>query len=239
MQEEISRRGFTILDTAGSNHLSCFICGRRREKLYVAPSKSIAFAYKYLGLVIKTHARLCSRHLINDNSEIRESEFINIHSTRRYFPHETVRMFDLFCKFLNLEETPTIFEPFKNLNTLNEFHCKQITSWTVSEFIRFSSYLTSWKKSDGRDKDEIIALYRYYMKKGLTQATVAILRGNTSQREISRYLEQMRHCINQDFVPYFIGIVNRNREFFLSHQTPTCKIIFKLSDEILVLLADG
>lgn len=238
-EDEEYRIGFTILNTARSNHLKCFICNRGKQKLFEAPAKTIAFAFKYFELVIKTHARLCGRHSKEGENDIRESEYDKITTSRKYYPNETVKMFRTLSEFVSFSKTETIFEPFKNLETLTEAHCKLITSWTKVEFIRFSSFLTSWKKSEGREKNEIIALYRYYMKKGLTQATIAILRGNTTQRQVSRYLEQMRLCIYDDFVPFFLGIINRSRDFFLKHQTPTCKIIFDLKDDVLVINADG
>jgi hypothetical protein len=240
-EEKEVRKGSMFLDTAHSNHLKCFICQIRKVRLYNVKPKTVAFAFKYFEMVIRTHARLCGRHFKvgGDEDDIRESEYDKIPSSRKYYTNEQVKMLRTLSQFVSFSKTETIFEPFKNLESLNEAHCKLITSWTKEEFIRFSSFLTSWKKSEGRDKNEIIALYRYYMKNGLTQATIAILRGNTTQRQVSRYLEQMRICIYDDFVPFFLGIINRSRDFFLQHQTPTCKMIFNLEDDVLVINADG
>jgi hypothetical protein len=234
------RKGFTLLDTAPSSHYKCFICGRKNtaEKLQMTPKKSIAFAFKYFELVIKTHSRMCGRHFSEDN-EIRIEEYDFINRKKMYYTNEYVRMLRTLSEFVKFSTNNTIFEPFNNTNSLEESHCKMITSWSKDEFILFASYLTSWKESNGRKKNEIIALYRYYMKTGLTQSTIALLRGNTTQRDVSRYLEQMRKCISDDFVDHFLGIKNRPKEFFLAHQTPTCKEIFALDDDTLVLIADG
>ena len=239
-KKEIEVKGFTYLDTAHSNHLKCFICNAAKVRLYKAPAKSIAFAFKYFELVIKTHARICGRHYKDGvTDEICDSQYDRIATTRKLYANQTVALFRTLSEFVSFVVTETIFEPFNNLDRLTEDHCKLITSWSIADFTRFSNFLTSWKKSDGRGKNEIIALYRYYMKKGLSQATIAILRGDTTQRQVSRYLEQMRNCIYNDFVPYFLGISNRSREYFLSHQTPTCRIIFDFDNQKLVICADG
>lgn len=232
------RRGFTLLETAPSGHTKCFICGRKKERLYRTPKKSIAFAFKYFELVIKTHARLCGRHFTDEN-EIKRADYELINTKKKYYTNENVNMLRTLSDFIKFSPDDTIFEPFNNMNSLEETHCKLITSWSKDDFIRFSSYLTSWRDSFGRKKNETIALYRYYMKTGLTQTTIALLRGNTTQRDVSRYLEQMRKCILNDFVGHFLGIKCRSKEFFLAHQTPTCKYIFNLTDDTLVLIADG
>ena len=117
------RKGFTLLDTAPSSHYKCFICGRKNtaEKLQMTPKKSIAFAFKYFELVIKTHSRMCGRHFSEDN-EIRIEEYDFINRKKMYYTNEYV----------------TIFEPFNNTNSLEESHCKMITSWSKDEFILFA-----------------------------------------------------------------------------------------------------
>ena len=151
MDQEEERRGFTILKTAHSNHRKCFICNAANIRLYKTPKKSIAFAFKYFEMVIKSHARVCGRHL-DSNIEIKETDYDLIVTTRKYYTNETVALFRTLSEYVKFPENQTIFEAFNNLDTLTESHCKLITSWSVDEFIRFSNFLTSWKKSQGRQK---------------------------------------------------------------------------------------
>ncbi|CAF1002629.1 unnamed protein product [Brachionus calyciflorus] len=99
-----------------------------------------------------------------------------------------------------------IFEKFKDIQLLNESDCLKITGWTLKEFLKFSNFITSINETNGRTKEQLIALYRYWLRKGLDQFSLSLLFGNnTSQNQISSYLSQIREAIYKDFVPFFLG----------------------------------
>ena len=226
------------LPTAKCNHLECFICGRKKERLYKTPSTSIAYAYVVLRIVIKPDARICCRHF-DEKREIKKEDFQKIKLKEKNYSSNYVKFFDELGKFVKFSQPGAIFEPFKNLNTLDEAHCKKITNFSKEQFIRLSSFIKSFKKSDGRDKNEIIALYIYSLRKGVTQATLAYFKEDSSQRDISRYLEQMRNCLIKDFVPNFLGAALQTREFYVNNGSVTCKTIYDLEDDCLALICDG
>ena len=108
-----------------------------------------------------------------------------------------------------------MFSYFKEVDLLTEEHCKKITGWSKSEFLRFSGYVKQTKESKNRSKYQLLALYRYWLRKGVDQFTLAnLFSKDSTQRKISHYLEQIRIAINKDFVPFFLGTSNKNRDFF-------------------------
>ena len=226
------------LPTASNRHTVCFICGRRNEILHRVPAASIAYAYAVLRIVIKHDARICRRHY-DEKREIKKEDFQKIKLKEKEYSFSCVKLFDAMAKFVKITQPGTIFEPFKNLLSLDDLHCIKITSLTKEQFTRFSSYIKSFKKSDFREKNEIIALYLYSLRKGLTQATLAFFKEDSSQRDISRYLEQMRNCLIKDFVPYFLGAALKTREFYVNNGSVTCKTIYDLEDDCLALICDG
>ena len=76
-------------------------------------------------------------------------------------------------------------------------------------FIQFSNFIKSIKETPGRTKHQLIALYRYWLRKGIDQASLALLfNEKTTQNQISHYLDQIRNAIRTDFVPFFLGAKN-------------------------------
>jgi hypothetical protein len=45
--------------------------------------------------------------------------------------------------------------------------------------VRFSKYINNIRDSAGRTKEQLIAIYRYWLKKGSDQTTEAMLKSNT------------------------------------------------------------
>ncbi|CAF1047844.1 unnamed protein product, partial [Brachionus calyciflorus] len=80
----------------------------------------------------------------------------------------------------------------------------------------------------------------YWLRKGSDQSTLAhLFSKTTTQRQISRYLEQIRIVINNEFVPFFLGTKDKERDFFIKHNTFTSKDLLDLSENDLLVVADG
>ncbi|CAF0991642.1 unnamed protein product [Brachionus calyciflorus] len=138
------------------------------------------------------------------------------------------------------QNNDTMFSYFKDVDLLTEEHCKKITGWSKSEFLRFSGYVKQIKETKNRSKYQLVALYRYWLRKGVDQFTLAnLFSKDSTQRKISHYLEQIRIAINKEFVPFFLGTSNKNRDFFLKHNTSTAIELFDLKNDELVIVADG
>jgi hypothetical protein len=138
-----------------------------------------------------------------------------------------------------------VFEKFVNPDTLDEDHCYKITGFSKSQFCRFSKYITGIYETDGRTKNELIAIYMFWLRKGIDQTSIALYRDNTPgktlnqrQRLISDYLRQIRVAINNEFVPYFLG-ATQSREFYLGHNNITTKILHDLKDDDLAVVVDA
>ncbi|CAF1070135.1 unnamed protein product, partial [Brachionus calyciflorus] len=126
-----------------------------------------------------------------------------------------------------------------NLSVLENVYCHQITGWSKNKFIKFSNYITSINETSGRSKNQLIALYRYWLRKGIDQFTLSKLFSETSnQSQISQYLDQIRRAINKDFVPFFLG-TTKGRDFFLKHNNTTVKNLHNLSTDTLAVVVDA
>jgi hypothetical protein len=101
--------------------------------------------------------------------------------------------------------------------------------------VRFLKYINNIRDSAGRTIEQLIAIYRYWLKK---QTTLEMLKTNTTQQQISHYLSQIRSAMNEEFVPKFLG-ANKGKEFFLQHNTQSVKILHDLTNNMLAVIADG
>jgi hypothetical protein len=131
------------------------------------------------------------------------------------------------------------FEMFKDIQTISDNFCRKITGWSKEKFLLLCNHITSIRESFYWNKYQLIALYRYWLRKKPQQDTLAMMFSNTtSQSSISDYLKITREAILIDFVPLYLG-PQRGREFFLQHNTPTVKILHNLADDDLALVVDG
>lgn len=125
-----------------------------------------------------------------------------------------------------------VFDKFNDLDNLDNEFCLKITGWSKIDFVKFCNLITSVNETSGRSKEQLIALYRYWLRKGVDQTTLALMfSNNTTQNQISHYLDQIRVAINKDFVPFFLGTKN-GKSFFLAHNTITAVELHDISPKI-------
>ncbi len=122
---------------------------------------------------------------------------------------------------------------------LDDVHCYKITGFSKTEFEDISSYIKNIKKSKNRTKNELIALYMFWARKALDQESLSYYKRSSSQPQISNELRQIRESIYKYFTPKFIGFKNKNREFFIRHNTPSVKQLFDVDENTICLLIDG
>jgi hypothetical protein len=228
------KKGFEIATTL-STHTACFICRGKQRTLHRVKKEDIVLAYSSYGIYVKNNARVCDEHL-NDNGFIRKEEIRMSPTKMRTISSEKKTLLDIVGSYNNFVQ---VFEQFKNMECLEETHCMNVTGWSKADFQRFSSCITSINNNDGRSKEQLIALYRYWLRTGLDQKSLAIMFGKyTTQEQISAYLRQARVAIHKDFVPSCLG-ANKNREFFLQFNTLMTQSVFNLAENVLVIVADG
>ena len=228
---------YTLIETASSYHSQCFICKRKKSssrRLLSIKKESVILAYLKHKILIKLHARCCSNHL-DENGLIFPELFQTIPTKAKNYDKQTFIMIDSFKKLNSIN----VFDKFKDITKLTESHCFNITRWTKDQFLRFSNYISSTYRTKGRTKEELIAIYRYWLRRGLDQCSLAMFKNKTSQQQISNYLSQIRVAINKDFVPYFLGVKNRSREFFLKHNNITVSELYQLNEDELAIVVDG
>ena len=223
-----------LIQTASSHHGRCFVCKSRGVLRRINP-KSVCFAYVNQKILIKYHSRCCARHL-DEHGIIRNEDLMLIPTTAKYYDFQTKMMLDS----LEIPEPSQlgIFDRFKDMNNVTEEECFQITNWSKEKFIEFSKYIKNIKNSSGRTKEQLIALYRYWLRKGTDQESLALLKNKTSQRQISHYLEQIRIAINNEFVPQFLG-AKKPRDFYLKHNNKTTIELHELKEDELAIVVDG
>ena len=183
--------------------------------------------------MIKHHARCCRAHLDN-NGLIKKDEFINIPTRPKYLHPKTIDMFTVLFK-----DVETIFEKFKNMDLIEEDFCLDITGWSKNKFIEFSGFITSINNTSSRSKEQLIALYRYWLRKGIDQNSLSKMFGNqTNQKKISNYLDQIRRAIYKDFVPFFLGS-NKGRVFFSTHNNIMTTKLHELGSDSISIFVDA
>lgn len=179
--------------TAFSSHKRCLICRSNRVRLHLVKEYSIKLAYRKYNIYIKKDSRLCDDHL-DSNGYIKEEEFNRIPTEMHRYDKMTKKYIEAFSKDEN------VFDKFKCIDTLEEKHCFSITRWTKSQFMRFSLFITSVYTTKGRSKEELIALYRYWLFRGLDQISLSFLKSNSSQQMISFYLDSIRRAKSYEFI---------------------------------------
>jgi hypothetical protein len=172
---------------------------------------------------------------LDENGLINREEFFNIKTRMLEYSIQTIKMYDYLAA---ATEPLGVFDKFNNMNTITNEYCKKITGWSKEEFEIFSGYINSIYDTQGRSKEFLIALYRYWLRKGTDQETLVLLEPNSSQQEISSYLDQIRKAITNDFVPSFLG-ANKGRKFFCAHKNESATELHQLNSTDLTLSADG
>ena len=229
------------LPTALSTHVHCFLCNNFKS-LHTVKPESIFYAYSHHGIVIKNHARSCDNHL-DSNGLIKVDEFKSMKTRIEIYDKNAINISDTCVSLVQkiqhqLQYSSGIFDKFKDMASLDEALCMKITGWTKPQFADFSRYITCVRGTSGRTKEQMIAIYRYWLFKGIDQCSLAMFKSNTNQQQISHYLAQIRVAINKDFVPLFLG-ANKGKPFFLKHNTDSVKILHEMEDEALAIVVDG
>jgi hypothetical protein len=219
--------------TALSSHRNCFICRSRNRRLHTVKRQDVTHAFVKHKIYIKSHARFCDDH-IDDNGLIRKEVFPNIPTKLKAHSAETLKMFDYLS---NTNYSP--FEQFRQIKYLDDNECKKITGWSKIEFLSFCSEIVSLKKTKQRSKEQVIAVYRFWLITGLNQKSLALMFGlEKKQRQICSYFSQARMAIYKDFTHRFRG-VNKDILFYLQYNSPMTHRIHELAEDVLVLVADG
>ncbi|RNA19707.1 vacuolar sorting-associated 13c [Brachionus plicatilis] len=218
-----------------TNH-KCFICHRKRSER-IKPSRIsmnlVLHAYKKHKIVINENSRCCKSHL--DNEGLIKSEcYSKIRTKMKSFNNGLISMLDI-----SEIGQKSIFEKFADFSSLEESLCLEITGWTKEQFLRFSRFITKIKNTKNRTKEQLIALYRFWLRTGTKQYVIAkMFNKNTTQQHISKYLSQIREAIYQDFVPFFLG-TEKTREFYLKHNNLMVTELLELKNQELVIICDG
>ena len=221
-----------------SSHKKCFICKCSLKRLHRIKSEDILKALRVYKILIKNGTRFCGKHknkdgFLNDTEfkKIPTEAFLKDNKQFKIDKSTLIKIFD--------SESSGVFDRFKDFSSLDEKHCFKITRWTKQIFYDFSKYITSINESKGRNKYELIAIYRYWLRKGIDQCSLAMFKNNSSQQKISRYLKQIRMAINKDFVPFFLGAKSRQRKFYIERNNVTTIELFDLKEDDLAIFADA
>ena len=230
-----------MLRTALASHKKCLFCNERK-RLHVVKPETIMSAYLNHGIIIKIGSRCCDTHL-DANRLVQTEAFNQIHTKDKMYSKDLKLVLDSCLQTsqkiqMLLKDSSGIFDKFKDMATLDENLCIKITGWNKVQFNNFSNFITRIRDTCGRTKDQLIAIYRYWLSKGIDQCTLAMLKSNTSQQQVSHYLAQIRVAMNEEIVPLFLGTRN-GREFFLNHNTDSVKELHQLEDDVLVVIIDG
>ena len=223
----------SILFIAPGSHKRCFVCGDKRKKLIEIHRQTIIYALRVHKMVIRTKSRCCGHHL-DKNRDLYKDQYHFIKT--KPIKCDKTSIFTLQRNPLN--QINGIFDQFKNMLDIDDETCRKITGWSRNQFLLFSKYINSINDTAGRTKEQLIAMYRFWLMNGNTQNTIALSKSSLNQQEISHYLSTIRKSIYSDFVPLFLGS-SRPREFFIKHNNVSVITLHNLDQGDLVLIADG
>jgi hypothetical protein len=230
-----------IITTALATRKHCLL-STKTKGLRKIKAESIIHAYTKFGKFIKPHAVCCDDHL-DLNGLIKLDEFKNIKTRPQKFDKDSICMLNLCIQNFNiikanLTESCGLFDKFLNMSQLEESLCFKVTGWNKLTFIQFAEYIKNIRDTAGRTKEQLIAIYLFWLRKGIDQSSLALFKNQTNQRQISHYLSQIRAAINSDFVPIYLG-AHKGREFFLRHNSKTAKVLHEMDDKTLAVVVDG
>lgn len=225
-----------------SSHKYCFICERsaRSTKIHKVMDSSIAYAFQKYSIIIKDGLRCCRKHLDKDGN-IKKNEYVSIPTTECHTsPHllPVLKVVAADAKKNSCMDS-FLFERFNNINDLDDSFCQKITGWSKLDFTRFCDHITSIKDSINRTKEQLVALYRFWLRKGTNQQTLAYLfSSGTTQQQISHYLSQIRRAIYIDVVPFYLG-AHQGRDHFLNHGSEMLADLHSINETDLAIVVDG
>jgi len=229
------------LPTAYSSHKHCLMCNSTRNLRTVKP-ESIINAYLNHGIIIHFQSRCCDKHLDN-RGVIYPTELKNTPTAVKAYQEKMILTFESCLEASkriqhHLEQSSGVFDKFKDMTALDNELCIKITGWNKIQFTSFSKLITRVRDTCGRTKEQLIAIYKYWLSKGIDQASLAMFKTNTSQQQISHYLAQIKSAMNDEVVPVFLG-ANKGKEYLLNHNTTSVKVLHNLADDVLAVIADG
>ena len=98
------------------------------------------------------------------------------------------------------------------------------------------------RDSKSRTKSQALAVYLFWLKTGLGQATIAAFFDNEdlNQQNISHFSEQIRTALSISFVPNNLVANSLAREKICEHNTPFVNVFCENpSNQKVALIADG
>lgn len=223
------------IPTAISNPRRCIVCKKRGRRRKIINKESIAQVFIKKNIIIPKYSYCCRDHL-DKYGFLKSQEYNKIAVVRKLYDSNSISTLKAVTNFNN---QIALFDKFKNFLSLSEEDCINITGWSKIQFRSFADYIKSINSNKQRNKYQLIALYRYWLLKGINQKTLSYLKSDTTQQQISHYLDQIRNAIYKDFVPFFLGAQSKSREEFLLHNNQTAKELFKLNEDMFVAVADG
>jgi hypothetical protein len=189
------------------------------------------------GIYIQDGTRVCDAHLNLGNNLINKEEFNKIQTVQR--AHSSNKVMTLSNECIMVAKKSNLFSDFRDIKYLDDAHCMKITGWSKANFLLFSNHIHGIKETSKRNKYQLVALYRYWLRTGIDQSTLASLFGETTiQRNISKYLDDIRNAIYKCFVPRYLG-ANKDRAFYIKFNTTMGLKLHDIPSDNLVLVADG
>lgn len=227
-----------------SSHKYCFICRRKYRykfkvpcKLFNLKDRDIINIWLKHGISLRRGVRCCGKHL-DKNGFIKSDQIPKIPLIYKQVSEQEFFMVT-YLKSVCLKPKQLIIDEFRDIDTLSEETCIKITGWPKKQFIQFSTLITSIYETKNRNKYQLIALYRYWLSKGIDQESLTNFMSETNQQQISDLLESIRNAVYKDFTPWFLGAKSKSREFFIQQNTITVNELFELKYDELALIMDG
>ena len=223
-----------------ASHKKCVICLRGNLKLTVIPMNAIALAYFKTNILIPKNARCCHSHFTEDKSRLKEEAMDDLVPHSNQIQVNGIYLLDLLGALRNIFINKSLFEKFKNSSIVENDDCIQFSGFSKNDFKIIEESLINMRNSNERSISQALAVYLCWMKRNVDQTFLATIFG-ISQRDVSRYCQQIRESLMNNFVKNNLGASSLNRDDFLNNNTDIVKrLFFDNSDsDQLAIIADG
>lgn len=185
---------------------SCFVCKANSKDINLKSisKDGIVEVFIQKKILIKENSRCCEHHLKNGYLKDEDIEKLNVYSSFSKMEKKDVEKLIEKLRLHGLKNRNT-FSQFEKKDKIDAEICHRTTGLYLDEFLSLYNQVESIKDSPSRTKSQCIAIYLFWLKTGLDQATISSYFGQITRNKVKNYCSQMRKALIKDFVPKYLG----------------------------------
>ena len=129
----------------------------------------------------------------------------------------------------------SFFDKFKTIELISDRDCHDFTGLEKQEFFKLSDSIISLRSSPDRVPSQVLAVYFFWLRTGLSQKIIATIFGIKSQQDVSRYCFQARAALQRDFLHLYMDFKHLTIHEWLSHNSNYVTDLFLTEPDLEML----